>query len=132
VIYVEDNPVNVSVMQHIFRHLPGIGLLITEDAENCLIMIQQTRPDLVLMDINLPGMNGLEALRILKSDPETATIPVIAVSAAAMPRDVRAGLEAGFAGYLTKPFNVAALLSQVKTILQTNEPRQTVHRAIDQ
>ena len=132
VIYVEDNPVNVSVMQHIFRHLPGIGLLITEDAENCLIMIQQTRPDLVLMDINLPGMNGLEALRILKSDPETATIPVIAVSAAAMPRDVRAGLEAGFAGYLTKPFDVAALLSQVKTILQTNEPRQTVHRAIDQ
>ena len=69
-------------------------------------------------EANLPGMSGLDALRILKADPVTAAIPVIAVSAAAMPRDIQSGLDAGFRDYLTKPFDVQALLSRIREILQ--------------
>ena len=118
VIYVEDNPTNVTVMRHVFRRLPGVELLTAENAEEGLAMIRTNRPDLVLMDINLPGMSGLDALRILKADPVTAAIPVIAVSAAAMPRDIQSGLDAGFRDYLTKPFDVQALLSRIREILQ--------------
>ena len=105
-------------MRHVFRRLPGVELLTAENAEEGLAMIRTNRPDLVLMDINLPGMSGLDALRILKADPVTAAIPVIAVSAAAMPRDIQSGLDAGFRDYLTKPFDVQALLSRIREILQ--------------
>ena len=117
VLYVEDNPANLAVMKHLFLLLPGVQLQLAESAEAGLAMIQENLPDLVLMDINLPGMSGRDALKILKSDPRTAAIPVIAVSAAALPHDVNRGLDAGFLAYLTKPFNVDALLDQVRTIL---------------
>jgi CheY-like chemotaxis protein len=117
VLYVEDNPVNLAVMKHVFRRLPGVELLTAEDAETGLAIIGKCRPDLVLMDINLPGMSGLDALRILKADPLTRAIPVIAVSAAALPDAVETGLNSGFTAYLTKPLNVLALLAQVRAIL---------------
>jgi PAS domain S-box-containing protein len=109
VLYIEDSLVNIEVMKHFFRVHQGIELQIAESAETGLAMIHETQPDLVLMDINLPGMSGLEALHILKSNPDTASIPVIAVSAAAMPDDIAAGLKAGYIAYLTKPFNVHEL-----------------------
>jgi signal transduction histidine kinase/CheY-like chemotaxis protein len=117
VLYVEDNTVNQSFMKHVFIRFPGVELVIAGDAENAIPVIRQSRPDIVLMDINLPGMSGLDALGILKSDPDTVAIPVIAVSASAMPRDVKAGLEAGFVAYYTKPLDVDALLSRVKESL---------------
>jgi signal transduction histidine kinase/CheY-like chemotaxis protein len=126
VIYVEDNPTNVTVMRHVFRSLPGVELLTAESAEEGLAMIRTNRLDLVLMDINLPGMSGLDALQILKADPVTAAIPVIAVSAAAMPRDIQAGLEAGFQAYLTKPVDVQALLSKVREILLDSRRQASV------
>ncbi|MFA6310193.1 MAG: PAS domain S-box protein [Sterolibacterium sp.] len=119
VIYVEDSEVNLTLMRHLFRRLPGVDFVTARDAESGLAMVRESRPDLLLMDINLPGMSGMEALRILRSAPGTAAIPVIAISAAASPGEVRAGLDAGFLAYLTKPFDVAALLSQVRAILGT-------------
>lgn len=117
VLYVEDNPVNIDVMTHLFHRLPGVELLIAESAEEGLAMLRATPPDLVLMDINLPGMNGIEALHVIKNDPATAAIPVIAVSAAAMPNEIKAGKDAGFQAYLTKPFNVADLLARIREVL---------------
>jgi PAS domain S-box-containing protein len=118
VLYIEDSPVNVEVMKHFFCVHHGIELITAETAEIGLVMIYQTQPDLVLMDIHLPGMSGLEALHTLKSNPDTATIPVIAVSAAAMPDDIAAGLKAGFMAYLTKPFNAPELNALICKSLQ--------------
>ncbi|MGZ4953885.1 MAG: ATP-binding protein [Methylobacter sp.] len=117
VVYIEDNLTNINVMKHVFRLLPDIELLTAKNAESGLEMIFETQPGLVLMDINLPGMTGLEAIRRLKTHPDTASIPVIAVSAAAMLGDVELGLKSGVASYLTKPFDVPALIAQVRNAL---------------
>lgn len=117
VIYIDDCVINTNVMRHVFRRLPDVELLIREDAESGLAQICQYRPDLILMDINLPGMSGLEALHLLKANPATAAIPVIAVSAAAMPNVIKEGLQAGFLAYLTKPFDVAELIALVSKTL---------------
>jgi CheY-like chemotaxis protein len=82
------------------------------------MMVRETRPDLVLMDINLPGMSGMEALRVLKADPDTIAIPVIAVSAAALPRDIQAGLEAGFLEYYTKPLDIPVFIDTLNLVLR--------------
>ena len=126
VLYIEDSLVNVEVMKHFFRMHQNIELLTAENAETGLAMIHEAHPDLVLMDINLPGMSGLEALHRLKSNPVTASIPVIAVSAAAMPADIAIGLKAGFLAYLTKPFDVSELNALVRTTLQ----KSTLYRSI--
>ncbi len=117
VVYVEDNQANVSVMQYVFKQLPDVELYIAENAEYGLDMIRRLMPDLVIMEINLPGMSGLNALKILKADPETTNIPVIAVSASAMPIDVEAGLKFGARAYIIKPFRVIELLQLFKDIL---------------
>lgn len=122
VLYVEDNIFNLSVMEHIFRHVDGVELLLAESAEEGLAMARNNPPDLVLMDINLPGMSGLEALQVLKSDPRTVFIPVVAVSASAMSRDIQAGLDAGFQDYLTKPFDVPKLIALVRKTLTKAAP----------
>jgi PAS domain S-box-containing protein len=118
VLYIEDSPVNVEVMKHFFRVHQNIELLTAENAETGLAMIHELHPDLVLMDISLPGMSGLEALHTLKSNPGIASIPVIAVSAAAMPEDIAVGLKAGFLAYLTKPFDVHELNTLLRNTLQ--------------
>ncbi|MDR3393699.1 MAG: PAS domain S-box protein [Parasulfuritortus sp.] len=118
VLYVEDNVFNQAVMRQIFRQLPGVELRLEDSAEAGLEVVRTQQPALVLMDINLPGMNGLDALKILKGDPHTAAIPIIAITAAALPDDVQAGLEAGFTSYLTKPFDVAVLLALVRSLIE--------------
>ena len=77
-----------------------------------------SRPDIILIDINLPGINGIEALRILRADPATAHIPVVALSANAMPRDIEKGLAAGFFRYLTKPIKVTEFMETLDMALQ--------------
>jgi signal transduction histidine kinase/CheY-like chemotaxis protein len=121
VIYIDDCLINIKVMLHIFRKLPGVELLTANTAECGLELICQESPDLVLMDINLPEMSGLEALHLLKANPGTALIPVVAVSAAAMPKTIDEGLKAGFLAYLTKPFDVPDLLALVIDILKKNK-----------
>ncbi len=117
VLYIEDNPLNISVMQHVFKLLDELSLVTANSAEAGLLVIKQQLPALILLDINLPGMSGFELLHKLKKDPLTAAIPVIAVSAAAMPEDVNAGLDAGFQAYVTKPFKVPALISLIRSYL---------------
>lgn len=117
VLYVEDNPVHISLIKHLFRRIPKVELLTASSANEGLRMIREIAPDLVLMDISLPGMSGLAALKTLKADPLTAHIPVAAVSAAAMADDIKHGLEAGFFAYLTKPLDIAQLLDLIAKVL---------------
>jgi CheY-like chemotaxis protein len=84
--------------------------------------VEAVCPDLVLMDINLPGMNGYEALAALKARPDTAAIPVVAVTANAMKGDSERGLDAGFAAYLTKPLHIPTVLDTVQTVLRQRRP----------
>lgn len=126
VLYVEDNPVNLFVMKQVFRQLPDVELLIAESGEAGLDMIREAMPDLVLMDINLPGMSGLEALQAIKADPLLAATRVIAVSAVALPEDIESGLRAGFLGYLTKPFDVPQLIAQVRDMLRHRPTRESI------
>jgi len=97
-------------------------LATARDAEQGLEVAARLRPDVILLDINLPGMNGFEALKHLRARSETRAIPVIALTAAAMPKDVRRGLEAGFYAYLTKPFDVTELLATIDRAL-ASRPR---------
>jgi len=117
IVYVEDNKANINVMKYVFKQLPDVELHIAENAEDGLEMIKRMMPDLVIMDINLPGMSGLEALKILKADLQTTDIPVITVSASAMPNDVEAGLKFGAHAYIIKPFRVLDLLKLFKDVL---------------
>jgi PAS domain S-box-containing protein len=103
---VEDNPANLLLIEKLIARRPGTRLLVAKDAEHGFEIACAQQPDVVLMDINLPGMSGLQALKILKSDLRTSHMPVIALSANAMARDVEKGLHAGFLRYLTKPIKV--------------------------
>ena len=121
VIYIEDNPVNLNVMRHLFKSIPNVELLTAHNAEKGLVMIRGNLPDMILMDIGLPGISGLDALKILKSDLRTAEIPVIAISGLAMPSHIKEGIAAGFSAYHTKPFDVSVLLAQIKLFLTLNK-----------
>ncbi len=109
VLYIEDNPMNLRLMQHIFTKRKDIKLRDAHSAEIGIELARAEPPTLILMDINLPGMNGYEALAQLKADPITAHIPVIAISANAMSGDKERGLTAGFIAYLTKPIDISNL-----------------------
>jgi signal transduction histidine kinase/AmiR/NasT family two-component response regulator len=105
-LYVEDNPANLMLVEDLIGRRPDIRLLSARDGNRGVEIARASRPDVILMDINLPGISGVKALRILAEDPTTAHIPVIALSANAIPRDIEKGLEAGFFRYLTKPIKV--------------------------
>ncbi|HKU38410.1 MAG TPA: PAS domain S-box protein [Polyangiales bacterium] len=122
-LYVEDNPANVSFMRDLIGTLVDVELVTVPTAEMGIELARARRPAAVIMDINLPNMSGLDALRILKSLPETAHIPVIALSAAASARDQQHGMEAGFFRYFTKPVNVDELLRALDELLSA----PTVH-----
>jgi signal transduction histidine kinase/ActR/RegA family two-component response regulator len=105
-LYVEDNPANLMLVEDLMLRRPEISLLSAKDGNTGVAVARAARPDVILMDINLPGLSGVEALRILALDPSTANIPIIALSANAGPRDIARGLDAGFFRYLTKPIKV--------------------------
>jgi len=105
-LYVEDNPANLRLVQEIVRFRPDLRLLSAPDGPAGLALARTERPDVVLMDLNLPGMGGFEVLERLRADPAGAAIPVIALSANAMAHDVERGLAAGFDHYLTKPIDI--------------------------
>ncbi|WP_417784120.1 ATP-binding protein [Terasakiella pusilla] len=113
ILYVEDNSQNVSLMQGILEEVEGIELKVASSAEQGMLMIDQMKPDLLLMDINLPGMNGFDALKQLKDNPKTKDVPVIAISAHAMDLSIQKSLEAGFSDYVSKPIDVRNLLSVI-------------------
>lgn len=116
VMYVEDNPTNIRLMEQILDLVSDAELTSTHTAENALEMVGSVNPDLILMDINLPGMNGIQALNRLRASPDTSSVPVIAISADAIPESIQRGLEAGFHSYLTKPIRVDEILDIIDSI----------------
>lgn len=117
VLYVEDNPANLILVEQLIARRNDLGMLSAVDGHLGIALARQHQPDLILMDINLPGISGTEVLGLLRADPLTAHIPVIALSANALPRDVRKGLDAGFLRYLTKPINVPEFMQALDTAL---------------
>jgi PAS domain S-box-containing protein len=118
-LYVEDNPANLRLMEQIVRRIPNSKLISAHTAELGEDLARRHRPDIIIMDINLPGMNGFEALERLGEFGETREIPVIALSANAMPATVQKGLDAGFKSYLTKPIDVPEFLDALSKITQS-------------
>jgi PAS domain S-box-containing protein len=105
-LYVEDNPANLELVEQLIARRPDLRLLSAADGSLGIEFARAHLPDLILMDINLPGISGIEAMKVLRADPATARIPIIALSANALPRDIEKGLQAGFFRYLTKPIKV--------------------------
>ncbi len=128
-LYVEDNPANLMLVEDIIARRPDIRLLSARDGIRGIEMARAALPELILMDINLPGISGLQALKILADDPATAHIPVIALSANAIPRDIEKGLEAGFFRYLTKPIKVAEFMETLDVALKFAESQAAAARA---
>ncbi len=117
VLYVEDNPANVAFMKDLVTSLEDIELVATPTAEMGIEVARRRLPDVIIMDINLPGMSGLDALRVLRGFAETKDIPVIALTAAASERDKQKGLVAGFSHYLTKPVQVDEIVAGLEALL---------------
>ena len=118
-LYVEDNPANMSLMEHIIGRVDEIEMIAAHTAELGLELARKEQPDLIIMDINLPGMNGFEALKALRQNATTQAIPVVALSANAMEKDIQRGLAAGFTRYLTKPIRIAEVQTAIREILET-------------
>jgi signal transduction histidine kinase/ActR/RegA family two-component response regulator len=120
-LYVEDNPANLSLVEQLVARCSDTRLLSARDGVLGIQIARDSLPDVILMDINLRGLSGLDALKILRDDPVTAHIPVVALSANAMPHDIRKGLEAGFFRYLTKPINVNEFMDTLNVALEFAE-----------
>ncbi|AEJ00728.1 PAS/PAC sensor hybrid histidine kinase [Nitrosomonas sp. Is79A3] len=120
-LYVEDNPANLLLVENLLERRADIHLLSAQDGLRGIEIARASLPDVILMDINLPGISGIHALNILRKDPTTAHIPVIALSANAMPRDIVRGLEVGFFRYLTKPIKLNEFLDTLDAALQLSE-----------
>ncbi|MDH3708196.1 MAG: response regulator [Acidimicrobiia bacterium] len=116
ILVVEDNERNAKLVRDVLD-ATGYRLLETTTAEEGLEMARRDQPDLILMDIQLPGMDGTTALGHLKADPATSAIPVIAVTASVMPMERAQVMEAGFDGFQEKPISVKALLGQIRELL---------------
>jgi len=117
-LYVEDNPANLMLVEDLIARRPAIRLLSATDGNGGIKIARASRPDMILMDINLPGISGIQALKILRADPATAHIPVVALSANAIPRDIEKGLAAGFFRYLTKPIKVNEFMDTLDEALK--------------
>jgi CheY-like chemotaxis protein len=121
-LYVEDNPANLMLVEQIIEGHPHVRMLSARDANLGIALARAHLPEVILMDINLPGISGIQALKILREDPATAHIPVLAISANAMPRDIEKGLQAGFFRYLTKPIKVNEFMDALDSALELAEP----------
>jgi len=121
--YIEDNETNVEVMRGMLIQRPQVDLTVSRNGLDGLADVRARRPDLVLLDMHLPDMDGIELLRHLRSDPSTAEIPVVVVSADALPAQIEAAFDAGATRYLTKPVSVNTVLSVVDELLDAQASR---------
>ncbi|MBE0470742.1 MAG: response regulator, partial [Methyloprofundus sp.] len=118
-LYIEDNPANMQLMRKVMRRLPQFLLVEAPNAEIGIELFEQVRPDIVLMDIDLPGMNGYEAFTEIKKRFDFAkNTPIIAVSANAMKKDMSRGMDLGFYRYLTKPLDIAVFIATINEALE--------------
>ena len=120
-LYVEDNPANLTLVEQLIARRTDLKLLTAVDGHLGIQLARAFQPDVILMDINLPGISGFGVLKILGVDPATSHIPVIALSANAVPRDIEKGIEAGFFRYLTKPIKVVEFMDALDVALQHAE-----------
>src|SRR5205085_1415824 len=130
VLYVEDNPANLELVAQLIARRPDLRMLSAPDAPLGIHYARTYLPEVILMDINLPGISGLEALEMLRADPLTAHIPVIALSANAVPRDIERALAAGFFDYITKPIVVAKFMLTHETAPMQSRTAATAREAI--
>jgi two-component system, cell cycle response regulator DivK len=117
VLIIEDNDKNLKLVRDVLR-VKGYATIEATNAEDGIVLARDRKPDLILMDIQLPGMNGIDALRVLRADPATATIRAIAVTASVMQQDRNLITDAGFDGYVGKPINLKEFLDAVRTTLE--------------
>ena len=117
-LYVEDNPANLQLVEQLIARRPDMRLLSAVNGDLGVKLARDHQPDVILMDINLPGISGIQALKILREDPATAHIPVLALSANALPLDIEKGLKAGFFRYLTKPIILNEFMDALNVALE--------------
>jgi two-component system cell cycle response regulator DivK len=117
ILIIEDNEKNMKLVRDVLQ-VKGYATLEAATAEDGIKLAMEHKPDLILMDIHLPGMNGIEALGILRADPATASIPVIAVTASVMQQDRKLITDAGFEAYVGKPINLKEFLDAVRSMLE--------------
>ena len=117
VLYAEDNPMNVELVREVMHLRPDCRLLVARSGREAIALAERERPDLMLLDMHLGDMTGIDVLQRVAQDPALAAVPCVALSADAMPAPIRAAHEAGFRGYLTKPLDVAAFLRCVDEAL---------------
>jgi len=128
-LYVEDNPANLKLVEQLISRRPNLRLLSAGDATLGIELARDYLPEVILMDINLPGISGIRAMQILRDDPQTQHIPVVAISANAMPHDIRRGVEAGFFRYLTKPIKVNEFMEALDMALAESLDRAKARSA---
>ncbi|MCG5524490.1 response regulator [Ectothiorhodospira haloalkaliphila] len=121
VLHVDDNPANLRLVEHVLRQRVGVQVLNAPSGGLGLELARAHRPDLIILDINMPGMNGYDVLQRLRQEPETTDIPLIALTANATERDMERGREAGFDQYLTKPLDMALFMRVVESFLKARK-----------
>lgn len=119
VLYVEDNPANLALVEQLIAGRGNLKLLTASEGHLGIQLARTYQPDVILMDIHLPGMSGLDSFKILREDSATAHIPVVAVSANAIPRDIERAMEVGFFSYLTKPIKVIEFMDALDVALRS-------------
>ena len=117
ILIIEDNDKNLKLVRDVLQ-VKGYATVEAGNAEDGIILARERKPDLVLMDIQLPGMSGIDAIGVLRADPATAGIPVVAVTASVMPQDRNKIMEAGFDAYIGKPINLKEFLDTVRKMLE--------------
>ena len=120
ILIIEDNPLNVELASDLLR-VHGFRIYTAQSAEQGLPLARELMPELVLMDISLPGMDGLSATRVLKSDPATSHLTVVGLTAHAMKGDERIAADAGFDGYVTKPIDTRTFAATIKDFIATHK-----------
>jgi len=119
-LYIEDNLANMKLVERLIERRTDIKLLKAADGLQGIALARAALPDVILMDINLPGMSGIDALKVLREEAATAHIPVVAISANAMSRDIEVGRQLGFFRYLTKPIVVEEFMTTLDLALKLN------------
>jgi signal transduction histidine kinase/ActR/RegA family two-component response regulator len=120
ILYVEDNSANLRLVEHIINQISrDLKMLSAPSGELCIDLAILNKPDLILLDINLPGMDGYEVFKMLKKHKITSTIPVIAISASAMAKDIEKAFSLGFSDYITKPINIPAFIKKISNVLNS-------------
>jgi CheY-like chemotaxis protein len=118
VLYIEDNPANLRLVTQILERKSQVQLITAHTPELGLELATAHHPNLILLDINLPGMDGYQVLSVLRSLDSVKNTPVVAISANATSRDIERGIEAGFDGYITKPIDIRLFLETVDWLLK--------------